>query len=123
MGLSTAQGRILLLLQRNSEVSQEKQAADISQQRIALSQLFASESTAIENQYGQGNAENLTPEQKEQMQAEIDALMEKLQAADNKLMQELNMTETQKQALMKELESVKSVMDGNVEQSFKSFDA
>ena len=108
MGLSASQARLLMLVARKSDL--ELQGQFINQARLSLAQIT-----------GQlfNLASNLDPTSQEMsaMQARIAAI----QSIDKSLELMLRQVDTQREAVMTEVDAVSKVIKKNIAMSFKTF--
>lgn len=108
MGFAASQARYLMLTARKSDL--ELTGQFINQARMTLSNLTGSLFTL------QANLEPDSPAAV-QLQARIAAI----QQIDKSLELQLRRVDTQREAVMTEIDSVKKVISKNIESSFKTF--
>lgn len=108
MGLSASQARYLMLTARKSDL--ELIGQFINQARMSLANTTGALFTITAN---------LEPESPEALQ--IQARIAAIQTLDKALELNLRRVDTQRQAVMTELEAVKKVIDKSIEMSFKTF--
>jgi ATP-dependent protease ClpP protease subunit len=108
MGLAASQARYLMLVARKSDL--ELQGQFINQARLSLAQITGSLFNL---------ASNLDPTSQEMsaMQARIAAI----QSIDKSLELMLRQVDTQREAVMTEIDAVSKVLKKNIAMSFKTF--
>lgn len=108
MGFSASQARYMLLTARKSDL--ELAGQFINQSRMSLANITGALFTI---------SSNLEPESPEaqQLQARIAAI----QAIDKSLELQLRRVDTQREAVMTEIDAVRKVIGKNIESTFKTF--
>lgn len=108
MGLAASQARYLTLTARKNDL--ELTGQQINQSRLQLSNI----TNDLFN-----TATTLDPDSKESIQIQL--RINSMQTLDKSLELQLRRVDTQQQAVQTELDSVKKVIDKNVELTFKTF--
>lgn len=118
MGMSASQGRLMSLTARLSDL--ELKAQTIQNEKIRLSK--NQEQVALDYTNAIAN-DNTTESAKDQAEALFNAKSANLET--NEKIYDLNLTSvnTEHTAIQTEIDSVKKVIDKNIERSFKIFDA
>lgn len=108
MGLASSQGRLLTLVARKNDL--ELTGQQINQSRLQLAN--------IQNDLF-NTATTLEPDSNEAIQIQL--RINAMQSLDKALELQLRRVDTQQQAVQTEIDSVKKVIDKNIELTFKTF--
>ncbi len=115
MGLGASQARLLLLTAQKSSL--ELQGQDVNGERLLLS---TQESDAMQT-YANVLSTTDDDDERDDAYAEYEATVSEIQTLDQALEIQLNNVDTEQQAVQTEIEAVESVIDKNIEMSYKTF--
>ena len=118
MGLAASQARFLQLTARQSDL--EFQGQQVNQQRMNNSYAMQALSTSIETQLQSDAANNINPQTDPTYLAD-NATLTSDQAIDSQFEQQLKNIDTLHTEVQTEIDSVKKVIDKNIDQTFKTF--
>ncbi len=118
MGMSASQGRMMALTARLSDL--ELKAQSVQNSKIRLSQSQEQASLDYTNALANDNA---TESEKDYAEAIFNQKAASIEHSDKIYDLSLNNINTEHTAIQTEIDSVKKVIDKNIERSYKIFDA